>query len=40
MIACSLLLRAGVKNVIDVTGGFDAWRMAGLPVEMAIAENV
>ena len=32
MIACSLLQRAGVENVINVTGGFDAWRNAGLPV--------
>ncbi|HEX4602443.1 MAG TPA: rhodanese-like domain-containing protein [Candidatus Angelobacter sp.] len=35
MIACSLLRRAGVKDVVNVTGGFDAWRKAGLPVEMA-----
>lgn len=40
MIACSLLLRAGVANVINVTGGFDAWRQAGLPVEVAITESV
>jgi rhodanese-related sulfurtransferase len=40
MIACSLLLRAGVKNVINVTGGFDAWRNAGLPVEAAVEEKV
>jgi hydroxyacylglutathione hydrolase len=40
MIACSLLLRAGINNVINVTGGFDAWRNAGLPVEVAIAEKV
>jgi hydroxyacylglutathione hydrolase len=33
MIACSLLRRAGVENVINVTGGFDAWRKEGLPVE-------
>jgi hydroxyacylglutathione hydrolase len=32
MIACSLLRRAGVENVINVAGGFDAWRNAGLPV--------
>jgi glyoxylase-like metal-dependent hydrolase (beta-lactamase superfamily II)/rhodanese-related sulfurtransferase len=38
MIACSLLQRAGIKNVINVTGGFDAWRTAGLPVEMTAAE--
>jgi len=40
MIACSLLRRAGVENVINVTGGFDAWRKAELPVEMAVAEKV
>ena len=28
MIACSLLQRAGIENVINVTGGFDAWRQA------------
>ena len=32
MIACSLLQRAGVEHVINVAGGFDAWRNAGLPV--------
>jgi hydroxyacylglutathione hydrolase len=31
MIACSLLQRAGFKNVIDVAGGFDAWLQAKLP---------
>jgi glyoxylase-like metal-dependent hydrolase (beta-lactamase superfamily II)/rhodanese-related sulfurtransferase len=31
MIACSLLERAGHRNVINVTGGFDAWHAAGLP---------
>ncbi len=35
MIACSLLRRAGVENLINVIGGFDAWRKAGLPVETA-----
>jgi glyoxylase-like metal-dependent hydrolase (beta-lactamase superfamily II)/rhodanese-related sulfurtransferase len=40
MIACSLLRRAGVENVINVTGGFDAWRKAELPVEMAVAEKM
>ena len=40
MIACSLLRRAGVENVINVIGGFDAWRKAGLPVETAVAEKV
>ena len=39
MIACSLLLRAGV-NVINVAGGFDAWQQAGLPVELEITEKV
>jgi hydroxyacylglutathione hydrolase len=37
MIACSLLLRAGATNVINVSGGMDAWRKAGLPVEVAEA---
>ncbi len=32
MIACSLLQRAGFQNVIDVSGGFDAWQQAKLPV--------
>ena len=32
MIAGSLLRRAGFKNVINVVGGFDAWRDAKLPV--------
>jgi glyoxylase-like metal-dependent hydrolase (beta-lactamase superfamily II)/rhodanese-related sulfurtransferase len=40
MIACSLLQRAGVENVINVVGGFDAWRKAGLPVETAVEEKV
>ncbi len=31
-IACSLLLRAGFKSVSDVSGGFDAWQQAKLPV--------
>lgn len=31
MIACSLLERAGFQNVINVTGGFDAWVKANLP---------
>jgi hydroxyacylglutathione hydrolase len=37
MIACSLLRRAGIENVINVTGGFDAWRNAGLPIETSAA---
>ncbi|HEV8492743.1 MAG TPA: rhodanese-like domain-containing protein [Candidatus Angelobacter sp.] len=40
MIACSLLRRAGVENVINVIGGFDAWRKAGFQVETALAEKV
>jgi glyoxylase-like metal-dependent hydrolase (beta-lactamase superfamily II) len=32
MIACSLLQRAGHRHVINVTGGFDAWQEAHLPV--------
>ncbi len=32
IIACSLLQRAGFRNVIDVAGGFDAWQQANLPV--------
>jgi hydroxyacylglutathione hydrolase len=31
-IACSLLQRAGFSNVINVIGGFDAWKRAGLPI--------
>ena len=38
MIACSLLRRAGIENVINVVGGFDAWRKAGLPVETELVE--
>jgi len=32
MIACSLLQRAGFKNVVNVIGGFDAWQLANLVV--------
>jgi hydroxyacylglutathione hydrolase len=32
MIACSLLQRAGFRNVINLSGGFDAWQDAKLPV--------
>ena len=31
-IATSLLRRAGFRQVLNVTGGFDAWKAAGLPV--------
>jgi hydroxyacylglutathione hydrolase len=32
MIACSLLQRAGFRNVVNVSGGFDAWQEAKCPV--------
>lgn len=32
VIACSLLQRAGFRNVINVSGGFGAWQEAKLPV--------
>ena len=32
MIACSLLQRAGFKNVVNVSGGFGAWQEAKLPI--------
>src|SRR6202158_4673452 len=31
IIACSLLERAGHRNVLNVAGGFEAWHAAGLP---------
>jgi len=31
IIACSLLERAGYRNVVNVVGGFDAWHAAGFP---------
>jgi rhodanese-related sulfurtransferase len=31
MIACSLLERAGHRNVFNMAGGFDAWHGAMLP---------
>ena len=37
MIACSLLERAGHRNMVNVTGGFDAWHAAGLPEEVSEA---
>jgi rhodanese-related sulfurtransferase len=30
-IAASLIERAGFANVMNVIGGFDAWRACGLP---------
>ncbi|MBZ5494187.1 MAG: MBL fold metallo-hydrolase [Acidobacteriia bacterium] len=40
MVACSLLLRAGIENVMNVSGGFDAWKQAGLPLEVPVTESV
>ena len=37
MIACSLLERAGHRNIVNVIGGFDAWQAAGLPEKTAEA---
>ena len=34
--AASLLLRAGFRQVVNVTGGFDAWKAAGLPVAQVV----
>ncbi|MGO4884579.1 MAG: MBL fold metallo-hydrolase [Bryobacteraceae bacterium] len=37
-IAASLLLRAGFPQVLNVTGGFDAWQSAGMPAaQVAVA---
>jgi hydroxyacylglutathione hydrolase len=30
-IATSILRRAGFRDIANLTGGFDAWKMAGLP---------
>jgi rhodanese-related sulfurtransferase len=30
-IACSMIQRAGFDQVMNLTGGFDAWRACGLP---------
>jgi glyoxylase-like metal-dependent hydrolase (beta-lactamase superfamily II)/rhodanese-related sulfurtransferase len=37
MIACSLLERAGYRNVINMAGGFDAWHSSALP---EVSENL
>ncbi len=37
MIACSLLQRAGFRNITNVTGGFDAWQQAKFPVQSETA---
>jgi hydroxyacylglutathione hydrolase len=36
MIAASLLQRAGFHNVMNLTGGFDAWQQANLPIVTAV----
>ena len=38
VIACSMLMRAGYRNVINIKGGFDAWVAEKLPV--AVPETV
>jgi hydroxyacylglutathione hydrolase len=40
MIACSLLQRAGFRNVVNVNGGFDAWQEAKLPTAIVKPEKV
>jgi hydroxyacylglutathione hydrolase len=37
MIACSLLQRAGFRNITNVIGGFDAWQQAKLPIQSEAA---
>ena len=39
-IACSVLERAGFKNVANVVGGLDAWSAAGFPVSTEQAIEV
>jgi len=34
-IAASVLMRAGRQDILNLVGGFEAWRRAGLPVERA-----
>ena len=38
IIAASIVERAGVKNVVNLGGGIEAWKDAGLPVESGVAE--
>jgi len=40
MIACSLLQRAGFTKVVNVMGGFDGWKNAGLPVAEEKLETI
>lgn len=39
MIACSLLRKAGYADVLNVTGGFDAWEQAKYPITTKPTEN-
>jgi len=39
-IATSLLRRAGFRDVANLTGGFDAWKTAGLPYVVANSQGV
>lgn len=38
MKACEQLAAAGHNNVVNVTGGTDAWAAAGLPIEKGVRE--
>jgi hydroxyacylglutathione hydrolase len=38
-IAASVLLARGVRNVVNMTGGFAAWQQAGLPVTHGTEES-
>jgi hydroxyacylglutathione hydrolase len=38
-IAASVLLARGVRNVVNMTGGFAAWQQAGLPVAHGTEES-
>ena len=39
-IACSLIQRAGFENVMNVIGGFDAWRACGFPESRITKKNL
>ena len=39
-VGCSVLERAGFKDIANVTGGMGAWRAAGLPTTRADVEVV
>lgn len=39
-LAVASLLDLGVMNVTDVIGGFQAWRAAGLPVQLAVDPSI